>query len=105
MPARYLDEIAGDLSKPADVRRISAALADAINDWPAPNLGSIEAFLSELENEIGVLSKFNVRQKLKGYSPAANAWKVESLTDLLGAWDNDNDDVLLNELIERIMLA
>lgn len=103
MRTRDLDEIAGDVSKPADVRRISAALAAAVNDWPIQNLESVEAFVSELENEIGVLSKFNVRQKLKCYTPATDAWKGESLTALLAAWGNDNDDVLLPELIKRIM--
>jgi hypothetical protein len=103
MRIRDLDEMAGDVSKPADVRRISAALAAAVNDWPTQNLESVEAFVSELENEIGMLSKFNVRQKLKCYTPATDAWKGESLTALLAAWGNDNDDVLLHELIKRIM--
>ena len=74
----------------------------AINDWPVPNLDSLEVFVSELKKEIGTLSKADIGQKLKDYSPVNDAWKCESLTELLVAWGNDSDDVLLDDLIERI---
>jgi hypothetical protein len=64
----------------------------------------VEAFVSELGNEIGVLSKFNIRYRSKHYSSATDAWKGESMTELLIAWGSDDDDVLLDELIKRIML-
>lgn len=94
-------EMTGDVSMSVQVRRISEALVAAVNDWQMLNLNSLEAFVYELENEIGSLSKVNIRQKLKDYSPVDDAWKMESLK-LLVAWDNENDDVLLDDLIKRI---
>ncbi|MGB9991918.1 hypothetical protein [Pseudoduganella rhizocola] len=101
-----LEEIADDESKPFSVRRIAEALASAINDWPTYNLTTLSDYIFELRKEVGdALTLTNVHAKLRGYSfTGEDVWKKESLCGLLGAWDVEDGDILLDELIRRIGL-
>lgn len=97
-----LEELATDMSIPHEVRRISSALAAAIIDWPTYNLVSVEPFLQELKQDFGELSKVNLCSKMKALSVHENAWKLTSLTELLEAWDGTDEQVQLDELVQRI---
>lgn len=97
-----LEELATDMSIPPDVRRISSALAAAINDWPTYNLVSVEPFLLELKQDFGELSKVNLCRKMKALSVHADAWKLSSLSELLEAWNGDDEQIQLDELVRRL---
>ncbi|UUZ48081.1 hypothetical protein LP420_34765 [Massilia sp. B-10] len=97
---KSLSEMSSDVTASSDVRRISASLLAAMNDWPILNLDSLDDFLTALKSEIGELSKFNIRKKMK--SSVTAAWKGESLVELLGAWGSADDEALLEDLIMRI---
>lgn len=96
-----LEELASDTSAPPDVRRISAALATAINDWPTCNLDSVEPFLAELRRNFGELSKENIAERLKTLS---DAWKLESVSGLLEAWGDVDGNTCLDDLVKRLQL-
>jgi len=89
---------------PPEVRRISAALAAAITDWPTYNLVSVEPFLLELKQDFGELSKANLLSKMKSISVQTNAWKLISLSELMEAWDGIDESILLDELVQRIAI-
>jgi hypothetical protein len=99
MNLEKLEELASDNSAPSDVRRISLALAAAINDWPAYKLDSVEPFLAELRQDFGELSKANIAEKLKTLS---DAWKLESASGLLEAWGDIDERVGLDDLVQRL---
>lgn len=100
-----LEELATDMSLPPDVRRISSALAAAITDWPTYNLVSVKPFLLELKQDFGELSKVNFCRKMKALSVHADAWKLTSLSELLEAWDGTDEQVQLDELVQRITVC
>jgi hypothetical protein len=97
-----LHELAADASQSPDVRRISAALAAAITDWPTYNLVSVEPFLRELRQDFGDLSMANLRDKMKSHAVQTDAWKLSSLSELLEAWADTDENVPLDELVQRI---
>lgn len=97
-----LEGIADDPNKPSRLRRIAHAFAKAINDWPTPNLVSLDAYITELRVEIGELSEQNIRARLVDYSPESDAWKMESLTGLLSAWDTADTITLLDDLVAEL---
>lgn len=99
-----LEELAADVSMPLDVRRISLALAAAINDWPTYNLVAVQTFLDELKQDFGELSKVNLCNKMKILSVQADAWKLTSLSELMEAWDDTDEHFQLDELVQRIAL-
>ncbi|MDC8760667.1 hypothetical protein [Janthinobacterium fluminis] len=72
-----------------------------MNDWPTPDIISLDAFMSELRQEIGELSRDNICKRLDSYSPVADAWKCESLSELLAAWDVSDEPFLLDDLVNR----
>lgn len=92
------------MAMPPEVRRISAALAAAITDWPTYNLVSVEPFLLELKQDFGELSKANLLSKMKSISVQTNAWKLTSLSELMEAWDGIDESILLEELVQRIAI-
>lgn len=63
-----LEVLAFDASMPTDVRRVSAVLAAAINDWSTNNLDSVKRFLAELKRNFGQLSKATIAGKPKNLS-------------------------------------
>ena len=73
-----------------------------MNDWPPPELESVEAFISILRAEIGHLSKANVRKRMACSDPLTEAWKGEALAELLLAWEAAEEDVALDELVKRV---
>jgi hypothetical protein len=97
-----LNEMAADSSMPGDVRRISGALSGAMNDWPGLDFDSLETFVSVLKREIGVLSRENIQVNMTRCSPATEAWKAESLCELLVAWENADDKRSLDDLIKQV---
>lgn len=97
-----LEDIVDNPSKSSRVRRVAGALAQAINDWPTSDLASLEGYITELRAEIGELSEQNIRAKLDNYSVAGDAWKMESLTGLLGAWDTLHTNILLDDLVAQL---
>lgn len=99
-----LGELATDTSVPPDVRRISAALAAAITDWPTYNLVSVEPFLLDLKRDFGELSRANLCCKMKSLSAQADARKLTSLSELLEAWDGTDGHIQLDELVQRIVM-
>lgn len=99
MNLEKLEKLASDTSAPSDVRRISAALAAAINDWPTHNLDSVEPFLAELRQNFGDLSKANIAGKL---NKTSDVWKLESASGLLDAWGDIDEEVGLDDLVRRL---
>ncbi|MFZ6843404.1 hypothetical protein [Undibacterium sp. RuTC16W] len=97
---KKLEELASDVSVPPGVRRISSALAAAINDWPTRNVDSLELFLSELRQDFGELSKANICIKMNSMT---DAWKLESLSELLGAWNGVDEHIRLDDLVQQII--
>lgn len=98
-----LQELADDESRSLDDRRIAEALASAINDWPTYDLTSLEDYVAELRREVAApLTRENVRSRCNSYSLSTDAWKCESLCSLLNAWEKNDVDVMLDDLIKRI---
>lgn len=81
------------------MRKISAALAAAINDWPTYNLDSLEPFLAELRQNFGKLSKANIVERSRTLS---DAWKLESVSELLDVWGDVDENIDLDELVQRL---
>jgi len=98
-----LEDLADDESQPFTTRRIAEALALAIRDWPTYNLISLSCYLTELRSEVAnALTLKNVRATHDKYSLAGDEiWKRESLCAFLGAWDIADEDMTLEELVER----
>ncbi|MFZ6814755.1 hypothetical protein ACO0K3_09835 [Undibacterium sp. Rencai35W] len=96
---KKLEELAADISVSLGVRRISSALAAAINDWPTCNVDPLEFFLSELRQDFGELSKANICVKMNNVT---DAWKLESLSELLNVWTSTHEHVLLDDLVQLI---
>ena len=101
-----LEDLAEDESQPFATRRIAEALASAIRDWPTYNLTSLSSFIVELRSEVAdVLTLKYVRATHDKYSfGGEDMCRRESLCGLLGAWDIADEDVTLEELVERIGL-
>lgn len=96
-------EVADDESRPLSDRRVARALASAINDWPTVDLISLEEFVLELRQEVAApLSMGNIRSKCNSYSLYRDAWKAESLENLLTAWGTAEMNVLLEDLIKPV---
>jgi hypothetical protein len=102
-----LEDLADDESLPFAVRRIAEALASAIRDWPTYNLSSLSGFVVELKSEVAdALTLKNVRATHDNYSMTTDGMcKRESLCGLFGAWDIGEEDITLDELVERIGLS
>jgi hypothetical protein len=100
-----LERIAGSGQSP-EARRVARALASAMNDWPIPNLLSLEQFVCELRKEYGVLtfSNLSAADKKKGAASSA-PWKAEALAGLLEAWDAQTVHLTLEELIAQMEAA
>ena len=44
----------------------------------------------------------NLRDKMKSHAVQTDAWKLSSLSELLEAWADTDENVPLDELVQRI---
>src|ERR1035438_7573309 len=96
MDLEQLERISGAGKASHVARRIAGALASAMNDWPTPDLVSIEQFISELKKAFGALSFTNLNGAAKQSLVPSEPWKAEDLADLLDAWDAETMHLTLD---------
>lgn len=94
----------GVLIHPFD--KIAHIFLAAINDWPA-EVKSIEEFIAILKNELREeLNEVNLKTYLNELKISTNAWKVESISELLDLYlyfyKNESLNVILNRLQHAI---
>ena len=97
-----LQALASTATAPPELRRIAAALAAAMNDWPTQDLETLDEFISELKAEFAPLTFENIKAASLNVKVRADAWKGETLNDLLEAWGPDDQQKNLEELIDRL---
>lgn len=97
----FLESLDEDLLKDELKSQIDI-LVHAINDWPN-NVGSLE----ELESDLVLLIKRPLTQErvesaLSSLTYQNDAWKIESLTQLLELFTYYEEDLTLNEIFSHI---
>jgi hypothetical protein len=100
-----LHDIASSSDSSEDQRRVAKAVYSAMNDWPTPNLELVDDFVFELKRELGALTIQNIKVGAARMNPAAAAWKMEGLSELLEAWTEENQQKTLDELLESLRHA
>lgn len=76
-----------------------------MNDWPISGLVRVEEFLGELLPEFAPLDYESIRSGASRLNMVADAWKAEGLADLLAAWDVNNREKTLTELLNDLANA
>lgn len=97
-----LQTIASTANVPPELRRIAAALAAAMNDWSTQNLDKLDQFICELKAEFTPLTFKNIKAASLKMNFQVDAWKGESLAELLGAWGPDDQKKNLDELVDTL---
>lgn len=98
----YLEKIQESEKLTAVVKEIINILLAAINDWPNPIIS-----LTEYEREIYKLAGEDVdRRKLEDHISkidySKNAWKAESLSQLIEVYNYYNEKKLLKDILKEI---